>query len=330
MNKLDTERFHGKDHLWQIQRTPSTHGQSAIEIDVCQVRLPPMHDHLKTLKSQHPKQIRDIESIARLRRSIECLPLAPFYEPVAVTECKNNERRLVNLDKDYLRAWCRHMAYGPRVRMFALELQIAATLINQQLLPAAVLLRSHLETAALAAYAINELADAAKLGNSSKLSTLIPKTLLGTALIRPAKKDEALHELLTYGEQETITISSALNSLDQFIWQDEANGGTARIYGLLCELAHPNHRGIRGFVASSDVAPGGWEIRYASKEEFSDASVQMVLETLLLSMRSGYAASEMLRIYDFEENSGQLQYVPPPEAEMLRIWVEILQRDLSS
>lgn len=289
-----------------------------------------MHDHLKTLKSQHPKQIRDIESIARLRRTVECLPLAPFYEPVAVIECKNNERRLVNLDKDYLRAWCRHMAYGPRVRMFALELQIAATLINQQLLPAAVLLRSHLETAALAAYAINELADAAKLGNSSKLSTLIPKTLLGTALIRPAKKDEALHELLTYGEQETITISSALNSLDQFIWQDEANGGTARIYGLLCELAHPNHRGIRGFVASSDVAPGGWEIRYASKEEFSDASVQMVLETLLLSMRSGYAASEMLRIYDFEENSGQLQYVPPPEAEMLRIWVEILQRDLSS
>ena len=56
----------------------------------------------------------------------------------------------------------------------------------------------------------------------------------------------------------------------------------------------------------------------------------MVQETLLLSMRSGYAASEMLRIYDFEEDSGQLQYVPPPEAEMLRIWVEILQRDLSS
>jgi hypothetical protein len=154
-----------------------------------------------------------VECIAKLDVIAAALPFEVFREPVAQTEPNDTgNNRIVNLDAEYLTGWSRHIAYSMRVRLRALEPGIVEELAARRALAAQVLLRSHLEAAAMAALCLETLMGA----DRDKLSRLVPQTLFGTALFNKAKRDERVAEMLTYSEQPTIIISQAMAALHRF------------------------------------------------------------------------------------------------------------------
>jgi hypothetical protein len=254
------------------------------------------------------------------------LPFEVFREPVAITELNDSgNNRLVNLDAQYLKGWTRHMAYSMRVRLRALEPGIVFELSNGRALAAQVLLRSHLEAAAMAALCLQTLMKR----EFEALSKLVPQTLFGTALFNKAKRDERVADMLTYSEQRTITISQAMVALHQFAYPDGKADNTSIAYSLLCEASHPNHRGTKTFVHIEDVdASGeyGWYVTYSETETVPAKLTQKLVEGLLFSMSTGYGATELLRNMKISnsENGVVVHGVEPKIGE--RIWFDILNR----
>jgi hypothetical protein len=273
-------------------------------------------------------QIRSLASTAR------ALPFEPFREPVAILELtENGNNTVLNLDSWYLSCWCQHIAYSMRVRMLTLEDGILQELSRGRFLAAQVLLRAHVEAAAMAALCIQSLQKAKTEPEWDTLRLLIPKTLFGTSLFQKAKKDERLLDLLALAEQRTITICSAIDALDSFAFAEKASGQLTWLYALLCEASHPNHRGTKGFVTSEpldDAGEFGWIISYGDAETPSPLLTQRLLESLLLSMRQGYAASELLRVTTFEDVGGRVEWRGAPIEDTARIWGTILQRSPDS
>src|SRR5262249_55883817 len=139
-----------------------------------------------------------VEWIAKLDVVAAALPFEVFREPVALLEWNDTgNNRIENLDAEYLTGWSRHMAYSMRVRLRAFEPGIVEELGAGRALAAQVLLRSHLEAAAMAALCLETLMDS----DRDKLSRLVPQTLFGTALFNKAKRDERVAKMLTYSEQ---------------------------------------------------------------------------------------------------------------------------------
>jgi len=49
--------------------------------------------------------------------------------------------------------------------------------------------------------------------------------------------------------------------LDAFVGAgSEGNDRYQAAYGILCEFAHPNNRGMLGFLRSVEIAPVGWQL----------------------------------------------------------------------
>jgi len=255
----------------------------------------------------------------------------PFREPVSIIDKSNNDNGvLVNLDRFMLEAWSKHVAYSMRLRLRSFEPGILAELTSGTVLAASTLLRAHLEAAAMAALCVDALNDCRKDGDDSTLRTLIPKTMFGAALFATARQDELAQSFLSYAEQRTITIRSAIAALDAFIYREHAKGQLGRLYGLLCEYAHPNHRGTKDFTTSEPVDESGehgWKIVYSPTESLNVELLRETLDALYLSMVHGYAATELLRCADFSASDGfPYQGVPPDQ--LRRIWTSVLQRTI--
>jgi hypothetical protein len=187
-----------------------------------------------------------------------------------------------------------------------------------------ILLRSHLEAAALAAHCLAELTAAARQGSVETLKELIPKTLFGTALKKHRDK-VSVGELLNVSEGDTIQICAAIDSLDRFYYQEHSEGKLCVAYSLLCEFAHANHRSVMDFMAASE-RPGGWEITYQLERSTDPQLVAGGLQTLLVSMRAGHCACELLRSWEFKEQDGQLVWQWPDADQGRRVWENLLQR----
>ena len=127
-----------------------------------------------------------------------------------------------------------------------------------------VLVRSHFEAAAMAAYCLDRLTDAARQDQPSALNDLIPRTLFGTGLIKHRDND-SIADLVTMCEGDTIRICRAVDSLDRFYFQEVSQGKLAVVYSLLCDYAHPNHRGVLDFMHSAE-RQDGWLISYTKGE----------------------------------------------------------------
>ena len=287
---------------------------------------------LDRLRVSVPTSVNVINSVALLETVVRGLPLTPFREPVAIVEIGdkgNNE--LANLDAAYLSAWCNHIAYSMRVRMRTLEPGILEDLTDGKYLSAQVLLRAHLEASAVASLCLEHVRMTASDGDLARLNTLIPRTLFGTALYNKAKRNDFVKSMLTYSEQRTILISDAIKALDDFAYGPAADQEVLSIaYGLLCEAAHPNHRGTKSYVTVEQLDPNaeyGWEVRYSETEAVSSVLAERLLELLLVSMRHGYAASEMLRRMRLSESSGTLVFETIDMKHARAIWIDLLQRD---
>ena len=237
------------------------------------------------------RRIPDCEFVDRIRQLdviAGALPYEVFREPVAITELSNSgNNRLVNLDARYLIGWSRHMAYSMRVRLRALEPSIVCELADGRALAPQVLLRSHLEAAAMSALCVETLINR----DIEALSTLVPQTLFGTALFNKAKHDKRVAEMLTYSEQRTITISHAMDALNRFTRRNSGPNDASIAYGLLCEASHPNHRGTKLFVQTESVDPAveyGWNVTYSDLEAVPNKLTEKLVEVLIFSMSAGY------------------------------------------
>ncbi|MBI3208476.1 MAG: hypothetical protein HYZ37_06200 [Candidatus Solibacter usitatus] len=252
----------------------------------------------------------------------------PFFEPVSVFVINKGEPELLYASAQLLTSWTQHIFASTLCRMRSLEGPIGEHLLAGSTLAALILLRSHFEAASMAAYCLEQLTDASRQKQLSLLSKLIPKTLFGTSLKKHREK-ESVADLLTLCEGDTIRICSAVASLDKFYFQEAAEGRLAVVYSILCEFAHPNHRGVLDFMQSVRC-DDGWLISYMNEEPPNPKMRAHALETLLVSMRCGYAAVEMLRSWRFSQRGEEVDWHGPSESDAEHVWVRFMQREADS
>lgn len=283
-----------------------------------------VHEALAESVRRHPQLQGTVAFIAALYEEIGRVPLDTFFEPVSATLVKKGGPELLEVRPEDLTSWTRHISASTLCRMRALEEPILGNVLAGRTLAAMVLLRGHFEAAAMAAYCLERLTEAARQNSPKVLSDLIPKTLFGTALKRHLDKD-SIADLLTMCEGDTIRICHAVNSLDKFYFQDAAEGKLAVVYSLLCDFAHPNHRGVLDFMQSTD-RHDGWLISYTRQERLHPEIQVHAIETLLVSMRGGYAAGEMLRCWRFsQQDAGMIDWHGPSVEDGARVWEHFLQ-----
>lgn len=280
---------------------------------------------IDNLRSSYPSVGGTLDLIQNIRFEISSLPIEEFFEPVSVIDMSNKRHKLDSIIPESLTAWTKHIAYSTRVRMGALEPAVLSELAEGRVLASMVMIRSHMEIAGLAALCEVTLIQAVHTRDIEPLRILIPKTLFGTSLARDAKKDQLWQDILLMSEQEGITICSAIEAMDNFTSPDKDWVRYRRFYAILCDYAHPNYRGVKGFVQLLREDKEGWVVKYKDTEEIEDAHVNIALQMLSDNMRIGYAASELLRLARFPGSVTELDYVSASEEEIERIWTRIVQ-----
>lgn len=299
-----------------------------------------LHESLTELVRRHPKLQETAAFLLALYEEVGHAPLDPFFEPTSAIFLRKEGkeiRELVEVQAQDLTSWTRHISSSTICKMRALEEPIIENLVAGRTLSTMVLLRSHFEAAAMAAYCLERLTDAARQNQPKSLNDLIPKTLFGTALkkhsdkniiagLRP--KSHSSVKGLTDIKADTIRICHAVKSLDKFYYQEATEGKLEIVYSLLCEFAHPNHRGVLDFMHSV-VRPHGWIISYSKEEPPNPAMQVHAVETLLVSMRGGYAACELLRSWRFtQKDNGMIDWHRPSMDDGARVWEHFLQHPL--
>lgn len=261
-----------------------------------------------------------IERIAQVRREAYSRPYEEFLEPISAFDLSGNSPRLIGLTLANVHAFSRHMAYGARARMLSLEMPILEAIVAERLTASMVLLRSHAETAGLACLALMTLRDC----DSDRLRDVVQRSLFGSALAKGWKSFGDLADFVPSTEADPPLAGQLMHALDRFVVAggDPSNRYKAA-YGLLCEYAHPNSRGMLGFARSAEEAMS-WRIRYTPSEEIRTTDPEMVLALLLEMMRLGYAASEFLRLGVVCVAGDGFSITPPSSVQMKRILTKLM------
>lgn len=270
------------------------------------------------------------EGIESIRATADALPIDAFEEPVTFVlderqDDGGQKKRLLAGVANDVRAWSRHMAYSVRVRLRSIESAVVRDISQGNLLPASILLRSHLESSALGVYCLDTVSNAARSGSTEELSEVMYKTLFGTAIAKHVARKEWVSELVSSAETNTIRICRAIDALDRYVYQENASGEIGVVYSVLCEFSHPNHRGVKAFKTSESTA-GGWTIRYDLDEPFDPDLAIRLLNCLAVSMQAGYSASEMLRAWDFQDGPDGIQWIWPPRETVRSVWTTLIRR----
>ncbi len=257
-----------------------------------------------------------VTRIRDVRREAFSRTYEEFFEPKSAFDLSGKSPRLLGLSLPDVEAWAKHMAYSTRVRMLSLEPSILDAIVNDRLTPAVVLLRSHSETAGLACLALMTLRGA----KSDRLRDVIQRTLFGSALAKGWRSFEDLAKFAPGTEGNPASAKELMESLDSFVAAGaKENNRYQAAYGILCEFAHPNNRGMLGFLRSAELPPVGWRVRYSPTEEVRPDDRRMVLGLLLEMMRLGYSASEFLRLGIVHEVDDGFSISPPEPRAMERV-----------
>jgi hypothetical protein len=276
----------------------------------------------------HPECKETAAFVAALYGEVGHVRLDPFLESTSTMWLKKDGKELhelIEVRAQDLNCWTRHISSSTMCRMRALEEPINEGLVVGKTLATMVLLRSHFEAAAMAAYCLDRLTDAARTEQPDALNRLIPSTLFGTGLNKHRDKT-SVADLVMMSEGDAIRICHAVDSLDRFYFQEASEGKLAVVYSLLCDYAHPNHRGVLDFIHSTECNDG-WLISYTREEPQNPQMRVHALETLLVSMRGGYAAAEMLRCWRFSpKEGGAIEWHSPSVDDGDRVWERFLQR----
>lgn len=276
---------------------------------------------------EFPDSAETVEKIIRLRSEASGQAYEEFFEPKSVFDLSGKQPRLIAVSLPDVEAWAKHMAYSTRVRMLSLEPMILQSVVSRRLTPAMVMLRSHSETAGLACLALMTLRD----GDVSQIRDVMQRSLFGSALANGWKRSEDLAMFVPATESQPPSASQLMDALDRFVAAgDKGNGRYRAAYGLMCEYAHPNSRGMLGFARSVEDCPFGWRIRYSPTEEVTSEGVTMALGLLLEMMRLGHSASELLRLGAVRELGEGFSIDPPEPREMNRVLRQLMLLEAES
>src|SRR5438105_3067898 len=105
---------------------------------------------LDVIGATFPAAAETVAAIELLNERVNALPYDQFFEPVSVTLAVGKKRELLEIGARDLNAWTRHISFGTRCRMRALESAVLLNFGTGETLAALVLLRAHLEAAAMA------------------------------------------------------------------------------------------------------------------------------------------------------------------------------------
>jgi hypothetical protein len=282
-------------------------------------------DDLETISKRWPQSAELVAKVGLLHSTATDLPWERFREPLACVTvdaaAPNDQPRLEAVDAALFRAWAQHVCFSVRARMLNLERGVLHELVHGRILPSAVLLRSHLESAALAALCLAEVRESSRTGDLVAICKLIPKVLFGTSLHKHARTCETVADMLSLVEGTTIKICRAVEELDNLLCPEGGGTRMALTYSLLCEFSHPNLRGTRDFASICELPERqGWVIEYGPHGSFDFELCDMVLKTLLRCMAAGYGATEMLRTWRSVDQTGHIELLGPEEFELQRIW----------
>jgi hypothetical protein len=275
-------------------------------IDVV-IRLEQMFPGLRTTASA-------LKATLRATRSFD---YPEFAEPPTLLVLGADGQTEVEIDADLIDAWVGHMSHSSRLRMEILEEAVLRSLVNSEVIASATLARAHLEAAAWAAYAYEELLKVAETGSWARLRQLLPKMLYGRAIAREAKRlppDERNPYWL-----EAASVMNAIDALDRFF--RETTGQTVMplrpLYAWLSDYAHPALRGVRHLVTATGGIHDGWTIAYSRDERLTAVDADLILSSLLVSMRFGHGASLLMRLGTIDEDGTTIRYLrPDPDDEM--------------
>jgi hypothetical protein len=290
-----------------------------------------MNDPSAVISRKWPDTIDRLERINRLRNTVASLNDELIFEPVSViTWAKGKPRRYADFTPFHLIAGLRHASSSARSRMTMLEDAAILTLGSVGTYPAAVLIRSHMEAAGLAAIALVEGTTAIRSGDIAKVQNMILSLLFGTSLRREGKKNESVDNALLPSEMDPLRAAKLIEALDRYVAIDTEIDRTFRsAYALLCEYAHATMRVSSRFVTMIEPHDYGWLIQYGRTEATDAQEVEMILKMLHNSMRVGHSCAEMLQNIGLEETDGGIEILLPSEETGQFVWTELLQYPIS-
>ena len=264
-----------------------------------------------------------ISGIRKVANATRGFSLPEFPEPKTWLYQQGSEFT-VTIDADLAAAWIAHMSHSTRLRMELLEDAVIRSIANSELLVSATLTRAHMEAAAWAVYANEELIKASDSGSWEKIEKLIPKMLYGSAVAFEKKdlpKDAVLAPLV-----EPSRIMHAIDALDRFFSSvTSEKGRSSRIlYAILCEYAHPTIGGVRHLFETISESNESWRIQYSRLETLDAEDAQTILEMLLRNMRLGHAAALLILLGTLEETATGLKYEKPSPEDALGVWEHVM------
>lgn len=261
----------------------------------------------------------------RIMASEEVRLTERFYEPVSVIEHAGKTRQLMNLTPESVNGWIKHVCYSSSVRMMSLATGALSELENSRLLNSMVLTRSHMEAAGLACLCNREIRAFASCGDDSKLRDLIPKTYLGTSMIRAQKKCPTVSPSLSLSECDKLSSASLISAFETFFSDMGMDGKVHAQYGLLCDYTHTSIRAMRDYTITEEevskfTGVEGWHHQYTHSPKWTKKHYAMAIEMLLGSMKIGHAAAEMLRRTSIKAEGDHAYFVFPTTENLHGIW----------
>lgn len=279
---------------------------------------------LRQALDSFPELAATLNAIRQVRQEAENLPYEEFFETPSAFDLSGKSPSMMPLSLPTVLAWTKHIAHGSRARMLSLESAIIRAIVNGQLTPAVVLLRSHAETAGLPCLALLTL----RAGDVKRLRDVVQRTWFGSSLAKGWRAIGGdLGSFAPTVEGHPPSAGELMKALDSFV--DAGGQGNSRYqgaYGILCEFAHPNNRGVLGFLGSREV-PGGWLNRYSPTEEVRQGDRVMVTSLLLEMMRLGHSAAEFLRLGTVRSHDEGFTITPPSSREMHQILTALMLLD---
>lgn len=284
-----------------------------------------MRNHMiqfqEAIESILGKNDPDLTDIIRMKDYCLSIPFETFYEPVSIVDgLSGKKRKLINLSPEMVNAWAKHVCYSSRVRMINFEEAALSEISQGRLIPAMVLIRSHLEAAGLACLCNDEIRNWIKTQDASSIQELIPPTFLGTSLYRAKNKDERVEDVLFLSEQDKVPTSKIVSAFDNFFSKNDPTGRAHALYGLLCEYTHPNMRAVKDHIDVENDEVEGWRHNYRLKAKLVKEHYLMALNSLRCSMKAGHSACEMLRRTEFGYDGENGYIVLPNNDDLREIW----------
>lgn len=282
----------------------------------------PMLVETAKLKRRYKSLIPLVDQILAVRDNAQSVQMESIFEPISIVGGPiDGPRRVHGLSGVDLTAWVLHTSHGTRVRMSTLEDAIVTELLHRRGLTALILCRAHMESAGLAAYALQTLTNSVRKGEIDQLELVIPKILFGSSLWKD-REAQAIQENLEHSAQRPVEVTKLIKALDTF---GEKTEWFTVNYALLSEYAHPNIRSTKEFSEVQATLDEGWIIQYGDKERFSSTLVRMALQIMKHSMHVGYAAALLLSSWKFEDTPTGISCSPPPAEPTARwIWDKII------